>query len=505
MLRGLLDVLMEIGSARALQVRRLIRNPVDVCVDEDEHFKLWPRRRDRSVWRVAMDDQFSDHEGHLYLQARKYFRDRAKEASRGDDGQDRSDVLVDAALSLFKIVVIDLEDNDDAQVIFEVLNGRQTALSASDLVKNLLFLRAERSGVGDLERLYEQHWGHFDDPWWREELGRGHATRGRRDVLLSSWLTATTAIEVNVGRLYAEVRGYLARCDRSISDVLTELSRYAEAFRTVIDADASLPKSLRVAYTRIDKLGVLTALPVLLWLRALPSSVLSPQEHALTVTALESWIVRRMLVGANTRGYGKRLIDVMKAGQAALDAGAQPGLAVRAALSDAPANMKWPTNEDVTQAFLRRPVYGMLNQGRVRLILGALDERMQDEAPKSEKATFTYDALQIEHILPQSWREHWPVPSGDALAEQKRAGAVDVIGNLTLVTEALNPSMSNAAWKDKAEALREHSKLHLNREVINLPQWDESQIDARAQRLALLACKVWPGAADLVGTGTPTT
>lgn len=41
------------------------------------------------------------------------------------------------------MVVIDLEDNDDAQVIFEVLNGRQTPLSASDLVKNLLFLRGE--------------------------------------------------------------------------------------------------------------------------------------------------------------------------------------------------------------------------------------------------------------------------------------------------------------------------------------------------------------------------
>ena len=39
--------------------------------------------------------------------------------------------------SLFKLVVIDLDDNDDAQIIFEVLNGRQTALSAIDLVKNL--------------------------------------------------------------------------------------------------------------------------------------------------------------------------------------------------------------------------------------------------------------------------------------------------------------------------------------------------------------------------------
>lgn len=103
----------------------------------------------------------------------------------------------------------DLEDNDDAQVIFEVLNGRQTPLSATDLVKNFLFLRAELDSEADFERLYEQHWAHFDDPWWREEVGRGHAARGRRDVLLSAWLTAAAGTEVNVGHLYGEVRRYL--------------------------------------------------------------------------------------------------------------------------------------------------------------------------------------------------------------------------------------------------------------------------------------------------------
>lgn len=95
------------------------------------------------------------------------------------NGPDRSEVVVDALLSLLKIVVIDLEDNDNAQVIFEVLNRRQTPLSASDLVKNLLFLRAELHDEGELEQTYESHWAYFDDEWWRKVIGTGHATRGR--------------------------------------------------------------------------------------------------------------------------------------------------------------------------------------------------------------------------------------------------------------------------------------------------------------------------------------
>jgi uncharacterized protein with ParB-like and HNH nuclease domain len=68
-----------------------------------------------------------------------------------------------------KLVVIDLEDVDDAQVIFEALNARNTPLSATDLVKNLLFMRAQAQHH-DPQELYDRVWSRFDrdDNWWRE-------------------------------------------------------------------------------------------------------------------------------------------------------------------------------------------------------------------------------------------------------------------------------------------------------------------------------------------------
>lgn len=496
LLRSVLDVLVERGSGRAPQVRRLIQNPADVVLDADERYKLWPRRRDRDVWRLVMGDEPPDSKDHLYFQARRYFGDRTRAAISALDGTDRTDAIVDALLSLFKLVVIDLDDNDDAQVIFEVLNGRQTPLSATDLVKNLLFLRAELNDEAELETLYDEHWAHFDDEWWKREIGRGHAARGRRDVLLSSWLTATSGTEVNVGHLYREVRQYLTG-DHKIVDILASLSQAATAFREISDRPSSLPERMAGGYRRTELLSMTTALPVLVWLRTLAPEQLTIEDHVRTVIAVDSWIVRRLVVGANTRGYGKRFVEVLKAAQSAASAGSSIAKAIEASLLDAGTdNLTWPTDDEVEWAFVNRQFYDNVTQERIRMLLGAIDRRLHLDHPKGEHPTFNYDALQIEHILPQKWSTYWPPEAADEaeriLLEQERERAKNRIGNLTLVTGPLNIPMSNGPWIDKRSALDEHSNLRLNAGLKALEAWDEAAIEERARILAAVACRVWP-------------
>ena len=47
--------------------------------------------------------------------------------------------LAEAILRDLKIVLISLEPQDDAQVIFETLNGRGAELHATDLIRNFVF------------------------------------------------------------------------------------------------------------------------------------------------------------------------------------------------------------------------------------------------------------------------------------------------------------------------------------------------------------------------------
>ena len=502
LVRAVLDVLMEERSPRARQVRRLVQNPSDVTSNPDDQYKLWPRRRDRAVWRDAMgDEQPPADTDHLYTAARAYFSERTRNAI--EDGFIDADLLVDALLGLFKLVVIDLEDNDDAQVIFEVLNGRQTPLSATDLVKNLLFLRAELDSEADIERLYDRHWAEFDDPWWRKEMGRGHAARGRRDVLLSAWLTAATGTEVSVGHLYSEVRRYLDVGSHKTTDILPVLSIAARAFREIEEIPSSIAKRMAAAYRRLNRLSVTTVLPLLVWMRTLPSEELSPADHARAIVAIESWVMRRILVGANTRGYGKRFADVLRRAQAAASTTASIVEAIERDLLEDAHGSDWVTDDQIEHAFVSRTFYGVVGQERLRLILGAIDYQLHVEHPKGEHPVFDYDALQIEHILPRSWSQSWSIQYDNeamgTLRAQERDRAVNRIGNLTLVTTPLNPAMSNGPWSDKRTALSEHSNLRLNVRVTSLGTWDEAAIENRAKDLAAVACRLWPRPQHKVG------
>lgn len=426
LVRGVLDVLQEQDSPRVRQVRRLLQNPSDVVNEAHEKHKLWPRRRDRLVWPAAMADERSMGE-HLYLKARSFFADAARTAATAVDGTDRTDDIVDALLDLFKLVVIDLEDNDDAQVIFEVLNGRQTPLSASDLVKNLLFLRGEMADEQSVERLYDDYWAPFDDPWWKTQVGTGHAARDRRDVVLSVWLTAASGTEASVSHLYGEVRAYLAPPARKTEQILIELHAYGQAYMAI--------------YGAVDA-------------GTLPPARLSLADHEVCVRAVESWVVRRMIAGANTRGYNAAFLAVLQKAQAAArEPAGDVATAVVQALNDSPNSLAWPDDAAIGQAFATTAYYGNFTQERIRLLLGSIDAQMRVENKKTEPAVFDYETLQIEHLMPRAWPEHWPLSNDTGLGEADRALAaaerhavVHRIGNLTLVTSTFNQAVSNGAW-----------------------------------------------------------
>ena len=512
MMRGLLDVLTESSSDRTMSVRRMLFNPDDVLETAEEIYKLWPRRKDREVWPLAMGDSvpaYDSKNDHLYLQARRFFSEASRDYVLLEDGtvdSARLVALADAVSSLFKLVVIDLDDNDDAQVIFEVLNGRQTPLSAIDLVKNLLFLRGELAEE-DVEELYDKHWAQFDDDWWKKEVGRGHAQRGRRDVLLSVWLTAATGSEANVGHLYREARAYLDS-GPTTEEVLEQLSTFAVAYREVYEALPVEDERLAAAYGRINALDITTAIPLLTWLRTLSSDLLPLEDHVRAVRAVESWALRRTWVGWQTRGYGTHLTRALREAKVAAEKDVDVADAVITALQDGA--LAWPKDSDIEGAFLTRQFYGGPSQFRIRLLFGAIDHQLRSEDPNEPHAVIHYDDLQIEHVMPQTWEKHWPVTDGDgglvskdeadptwlALSSERRR-AVDRIGNLTLVTGTFNREVSNLGWAVKRPEFQKQKSLVINYDIAKREAWGEDAIRARALFLAAAANRLWPSPESL--------
>lgn len=513
LIRGLLDVLIEANLDRAKSVRRMLFNPEDVVDSPEEVYKLWPRRKDREVWPVAMRDSVSTtavDSDHLYLKAREYFSGAARDFATSEGGSvdaARLVALADAVSSLFKLVVIDLDDNDDAQVIFEVLNGRQTPLSAIDLVKNLLFLRGELA-EDDVEELYDKYWAQFDEKWWKQTVGRGHAQRGRRDVLLSVWLTAATGTEANVGHLYREARDYL-ESGPTTKEVLKQLSTFAEAYQAIYEALPVEDERLAAAYRRIRMLDITTAVPLLAWLRTLGPESLDARDHLKAVSAIESWAVRRAYIGRQTRGYGTHLARVLREAKVAAERGRNVADAIVEVMQAGA--LDWPTDADLIDAFLGRPLYAEMAQMRIRLLLGAIDDRLRREDPNEPAAQINYDDLQIEHVMPRSWMAHWPLVDADGnevaqyeadpkwvTESAKRRRTVDSVGNLTLVTGTFNREVSNLGWAAKQSEFKKQKSLVLNYAVAETPEWSEASIAERARDLAAAAIRIWPSPQSLV-------
>jgi hypothetical protein len=381
-----------------------------------------------------------------------------------------------------RLVVIDLKEEDDAQVIFETLNARGTPLLPADLVKNFLFYRA-RLEKQNIEVLYERHWKPFDedDGYWRKEFGRGHTARARIDWFLQNYLTARTQDEVATSHLYTAFRDFSLRGGLA-ADRLADLQRYAKVYRSF---DNQPPGSRpAVFFERIRAMDILSVYPCVLELFAVHGTASSAVLAVLQ--DLESFLVRRMVCGLNTRGYNNLFVDLVKQIPEPGDvSGRVRGFLLK---SDADGT-RWPNDDEFRRAWATRPLYHLLVQARIRMLLEALEQALR--TGMTEAISF-HGALQIEHLMPRSWKEHWPLPEGLSPdeAKEQREKFLHTIGNLTLLTEKLNPAVSNSAWSQKRKAILEHSALNLNRSL--LEAWSEDAIQERSKFLLDVARSIWP-------------
>jgi hypothetical protein len=385
------------------------------------------------------------------------------------------------------MVVIELDKDDDAQLIFETLNARGTPLLPSDLVKNFLFHKAETEGE-KIDPLYKKYWKHFDDEsqYWRKEVGIGHAKRARIDLFLQHYLTLKMLDEVPSGHIYTTYRQFVLDDKHSkASDHLEDLQKCADIYKQI----NNLPRNTRIGISLswLDILGVTTVYPFLLELFS--RYELDNPEIEKTLIYIESYLVRRMVCVLTTRGYNRTFLDLLSVFSKNSSSISKAVFETLSAF-DAESN-RWPGDLEYKHSWVGRPLYNLLRKQRLNLILESLERALHTK--------FTEDIdikrnLTIEHVMPQEWRKHWPLPvdsSPDEL-EINRNRLVHTIGNLTLLTNKLNPSVSNSDWNTKKNSIKKHSILLLNKHLEDYPSWNEKDIETRAEQLFKLATQIWP-------------
>lgn len=477
-------------------VEKLMYNDTDLTTTETDRLKVWPIEADQEAFIDVLT--FSDPESnHTDLDGEdnleecfRYFRGeiRAWAESGEESTEDHLDALVTTMWHLIRVVVIDLESNDDAQVIFETLNARGTPLLAADLIKNYLFREAsvQHSDPADL---HDQYWKQFDEDEWRVNVSQGRLDRPKIDVFIMHWLTMKMSQQVRAKKLFPAFRKYLDRTDDSVEEIVTDIDYYASIYETISEPDRGSREG--IFFYRLDVLDTTTPYPVLLWIFG--QEDIPKDQRVRAVEAIESWLMRRMLSRLTSKNYNKifiELLDELKA----KDACNVGDIVVEFFRDKEGESDYWPNDETLTDSMKNMEYWAIINQRRLKMVFAAIERELRNTG-YSETLEFTQD-LEIEHILPQKWSANWSLP-GERPAEVERIErdeAKNRIGNLTILTDKLNPSISNAAWDDKREAIQEHTVLRLNKHLVTEwpTEWNETTIAERGKWLATQASQVWP-------------
>jgi hypothetical protein len=486
-------------DARRMFEKLLLNDDFLVRQPGDEH-KVIPTQRDRVAFREAMSDGIVATTGsHRIHEAFRFFRSSIEQwATDGADDAETGRRLGALSTAVWKrliLVTIDLDPGDNAQVIFETLNALGTPLLAADLIKNHLFQTAVLQGE-EIDKLYEQSWAPFDaedasgNDWWREEIQQGRLLRPRLDTFMNHWLAMASGREVVSHQLFPEFKRYLASDARSAAIVLEDLARYGKVYAKF--ETEPLTTELGQFLYRLRILEVTTAYPALLWLLG-PDGIDDDRDRTAALQSIESWLVRRMLARQTTKNYNYVFLALLKSVRdAAATRGTGPtGADVRgffAGLSGE--NQLWPTAGMVRTSLRTMAAYTALPRARLRMVLEALERGTHTDL--TENVSIPTD-LTVEHVLPQDWQAHWPLPDtvDPVQGRVDRDTAKQRLGNLTLVTGKLNPKMSNGPWETKRAALREHSVMRISTDIRNAEAWDEDAIRERGERLISQVLLVW--------------
>ena len=495
-LQLLIDAVQEILNEReydtpALTLADLVENDEPYRDgNPDNAFKVWPTIRDRDAFRHAMNNDLdaADFEDSGIVQAHKYFKEQTERwlnqfSCKARESDRAAEALEEVLAQTLQLVVIDLSAADDPNIIFETLNARGTPLLQSDMIKNKVLHDAEVR-MEDENSVSPSLWP-FNDKFWSRNVGRGVQRRPRIDMYLNHWLTLRNRAEV---KAYGELRAFEKYVDlrekegETIHDIAKDMGEIGNIFRQIEDVRR---KDIAKFLERRKTMNVGAVTPLLLWLLSadLPEATL-----ANCLKVIESFLVRRVVCGYGAKSYGEFFVGLI----AKLNAHEKEAdkILLSSLAEQTSQGTLWPKDDELLDRFVDAPLYQWLTRGRLRMVLTGIEEQLHTKQAETQKVP---QNLPIEHIMPQAWEAHWPLPKSSEAADRRRH-AIHTIGNLTLVSGPLNSSLSNAAWDSKRETLADHSVLFLNKHLVNKgPQtWDEAAIEKRAKWLHKKAVKVWP-------------
>jgi hypothetical protein len=512
-------------DALAEECEKFLFNTGMMANADVDKFKVWPTQLDRAQFKDVVSSGSKEELLKRYPVVRKPYARKPEPRPRmveaylfffgqlsafflGEDEEAplsaetelvvRVDECFQTLRNALMVVVIDLQKDDDPQVIFETLNARGAPLLPADLLKNYIFFRVSRANL-NVEESYEKFWARFDDDFWRQEVKQGRLVRPRSDLFMQHFLASHQGRDIPIKHLFVEYRHWVETVKpfESISDELTALADQRDDFRRIVAPEKGDDVYRLCSF--LEAYDIRTAYPLLL---ALLEAKLGTDDWASVSSILESYLFRRSICNLNTKNYNRIFLSLTRSLRRD---GFSPVRLRELLLEQTGDSGIWPDDAIFRHAWLHESQYGPQSNAKLVHAFSRLNETFLSK--KTEK--FSVDQpLSIEHVLPQSWQSNWLLPDGSkgmsydeltmaapgdsrAAATLARMHVMHTLGNLTMLTAALNTAQSNLPWAQKKAELKVHSLLPINQMFDDFPEWNEAAINKRSELLFERALTIW--------------
>lgn len=392
--------------------------------------------------------------------------------------QENQDKLEQICRGLDKLVIVEValdRTQDNPQLIFESMNSTGLELSQADLIRNYILMGLEP----DLQaELYRDYWRKMEQLFGQEAYSQYF------DDFMRHYLTAKTGNIPNIRQVYSEFKLFAhTHFSNNVKELVADIYTYA-GYYCAFALNKETNPALKETFTDLRELKVDVAYPFLLdAYHTYKQEGLSTDEMCQIVRLVESYVFRRAVCNIPTNSLNKTFASLARN----LDK-TNYVESLQAELLILPSYRRFPSDEEFLREIKIRDSY---NFARRIYLLRKLENYGRKEKVNVNEYT-------IEHIMPQNpnLSDEWQADLGSDWQKVQQT-YLHTLGNLTLT--AYNSEYSDRPYVYKRDQVKDgdgnaiglsSSPLNLNK---NLPKeyWNEEQINLRAERLSVLAAKIW--------------
>lgn len=442
--------------------------------DKNYYLKLKPLVNDDDIYQKIVYDDFENitnktsriYENYVYIK---------KMITLWNKQYTLNDILM--ALDKLYIVCIPLDENDNAQKIFESINATGKKLTASDLIRNFMLMNLS-GNVQD--EYYKKYWKHY------EELISSNPNSLEnffRFFICAKELTLVpkNAVYNNFVKWYQKIKNSDTEC------IFKEIEKYAIAYNYIYYKDLNkINKDLQPSIAEFREIESFMPAPLLIeliYIFLFEPNKISSKELSEMILILCSYLQRRALCNFDTSDITKIFIPLLKALLIEIKEKNTDIIDVfkRKLINENKGNsMHMPTDKELEQSILYANMYV---RSATRIFFNKL-ELKDNTAPVDLKE------LSIEHLMPQKPNIKWLMALN--VNKEEYEDNVHRLGNLTLASKIDNSKMSNNIWEYKNNILKTTNHLRINMPLLSIKKWNIKEIDKRTHELIKKMQELYP-------------